>query len=131
MRVHRFAMGVLAALAAFGIGPGANADQGLVQQFNSLFGPRGIILETNEFHLAHFTSDSLATLGLLVQQLAPGAADFPAVSSVPGLTFRYNAELQAFARRGRLDRFMSSGRKPLGEASSMSVSPTCFKISTS
>jgi hypothetical protein len=34
----------------------------------------------------------------LVQQLAPGAADFPAVSTVPGLTFRYNPELQAFER---------------------------------
>lgn len=98
MRVHRFAMGVLAALVASGIGPGANADQGLAQQFNSLFGPRGIIIATNEFHLAHFTSTSQATLGLLVQQLAPGAADFPAISTVPGLTFRYNTELQAFER---------------------------------
>jgi hypothetical protein len=101
MRAHRFARGVLVALVASGIGPGANADQGLAQQFNSLFGPRGIILETDEFHLAHFTSDSLATLGLLVQQLAPGAADFPAVSTVPGLSFRYNAELQAFERSSR------------------------------
>jgi hypothetical protein len=101
MRTHRFAMGVLATLVASGIGPGANADQGLAQQFNSLFGPRGIILETNEFHLAHFTSDSQATLGLLVQQLAPGAADFPAVSTVPGLSFRYNTELQAFERSSR------------------------------
>jgi hypothetical protein len=101
MRAHRFAMGVLAALVASGIGPGANADQGLAQQFNSLFGPRGIIIETDAFHQAHFTTSSQATLGLLgllVQQLAPGAADFPAVSSVPGLTFRYNAELQAFER---------------------------------
>jgi hypothetical protein len=102
MRAHRSAMGVLAALVASGIGPGANADQGLAQQFNSLFGPEGIIVDVQglgrEFHRAHFTSGSQATLGLLVQQLAPGAADFPAISTVPGLTFRYNTELQAFER---------------------------------
>jgi len=91
-------MGVLAALIASGGGPRANADQGLADQFNALLGPRGLILPTDQFHLAHFTSDSQAILGLLVQQLAPGAADFPAVSTVPGLTFRYNAELQAFER---------------------------------
>ncbi|MGQ0594945.1 MAG: transporter [Gammaproteobacteria bacterium] len=97
MSTYRFATGVLTALLACGTGPRVYAD-GLAQQFNSLFGPRGIILETNAFHLAHFTSDSLSTLGLLVQQLAPGAADFPAVSTVPGLTFRYDPELQAFER---------------------------------
>lgn len=98
MKAHRFAIGVFAVCVACGMGRGANADPGLAEQFNSLFGPRGIILETNQFHLAHFTSDSQATLGLLVQQLAPAAADFPAVSSVPGLTFRYNPEVQAFER---------------------------------
>lgn len=97
MSTYRFATAVLTALLACGTGPRVYAE-GLAQQFNSLFGPRGIILETDEFHLAHFTSDSLSTLGLLVQQLAPGAADFPAVSTVPGLTFRYNPELQAFER---------------------------------
>ncbi|MGH6634875.1 MAG: transporter [Gammaproteobacteria bacterium] len=98
MKVHRFAMGVLAAWVACGMGRSAIADPGLAEQFNSLFGPQGIILETDQFHLAHFTSGSQATLGLLVQQLAPAAADFPAVSSVPGLTFRYNPEVQAFQR---------------------------------
>ena len=101
MRAHRFTMGVLAALLAFGIGPRAYADQGLAGQFNALFGPQGLQLDTNAaqgFHVAHFTSDSQAVLGLLVQQLAPAAADFPAVSTVPGLTFRYNTDLQAFER---------------------------------
>jgi hypothetical protein len=88
----------LAGLLASGAGPGAQADDGLAQEFNSLFGPQGIILETQQFHTAHFTSDSQAILGLLVQQLAPAAADFPAVSTVPGFTFSYNTELQAFER---------------------------------
>jgi hypothetical protein len=91
-----------AALLASGVGPRAYADDdGLAQQFNSLFGPQGLQLDTNAaqgFHVAHFTSDSQAVLGLLVQQLAPSAADFPAVSTVPGLTFSYNPELQAFER---------------------------------
>ncbi|MGH8589076.1 MAG: transporter [Gammaproteobacteria bacterium] len=98
MSTYRFATGVLAVLVASGIGPRANADQGLAEQFNTLFGPDGIQLDTPEGHRAHFFSASQATLGLLVQQLAPGAADFPAVSTVPGLTFRYNPELQAFER---------------------------------
>jgi outer membrane putative beta-barrel porin/alpha-amylase len=98
MSTYRFAMGVLAALLACGTGPRAYADQGLAEQFNSLFGPQGLILQTQQFHTAHFTSDSQALLGLLVQQLAPAAADFPAVSTVPGLTYRYNTELQAFER---------------------------------
>ncbi|MGH8565838.1 MAG: transporter [Gammaproteobacteria bacterium] len=98
MSTYRFATGVLAALLACGTGPRAYADQGLAEQFNSLFGPEGLILETEQEHTAHFTSDSQAILGLLVQQLAPAAADFPAVSTVPGLTFRYNSELQAFER---------------------------------
>jgi hypothetical protein len=98
MSTYRFATGVLAALLACGTGPRAYADPGLAEQFNSLFGPQGLILQTEQFHTAHFTSDSQALLGLLVQQLAPAAADFPAVSTVPGLTFRYNNELQAFER---------------------------------
>jgi hypothetical protein len=98
MSTYRFAMGVLAALLACGSGPRAYADQGLAEQFNSLFGPEGLILETEREHTAHFTSDSQAVLGILVQQLAPAAADFPAVSTVPGWTFRFNPELQAFER---------------------------------
>ena len=49
-------------------------------------------------HQAHFTSDSVATFGLLVKQLAPSAADFPAISTVPGFTFQYNPQLQVFER---------------------------------
>jgi hypothetical protein len=49
-------------------------------------------------HLAHFTSAASATFGLLVKQLAPSAADFPAISTVPGFTFRYNPQLQVFER---------------------------------
>ncbi|MGH8602022.1 MAG: transporter [Gammaproteobacteria bacterium] len=98
MKQHQFVIGVLVVWVACGMGRDAIADPGLAGQFNSLFGPQGIILETDQFHLAHFTSGSQATLGLLVQQLAPAAADFPAVSSVPGLTFRYNPEVQAFQR---------------------------------
>jgi hypothetical protein len=98
MSAWRYAIRVLALWIACGMGPGASADSGLAEQFNSLFGPQGIILETDQFHLAHFTSNSQATLSLLVQQLAPAAADFPAISSLPGLTFRYNPDVQAFER---------------------------------
>jgi len=49
-------------------------------------------------HQAHFVSAASATFGLLVKQLAPSAADFPATSTVPGFTFRYNPQLQVFER---------------------------------
>lgn len=77
----------------------------LSDQISLLYGERGITLTDvvtpgppDVAHTAHFTSDSLANLGNLVKQLAPSAADFPAISTVPGLTFRYNAQLQAFER---------------------------------
>jgi hypothetical protein len=52
----------------------------------------------NVAHQAHFVSAASATFGLLVKQLAPSAADFPAISTVPGFTFRYNPQLQVFER---------------------------------
>ncbi|MCS6925492.1 MAG: transporter [Candidatus Binatia bacterium] len=84
----------------------------LSDQINLLFGDRGIVLtevptppdpqapapNPTVPHDAHFTSASLATLGLLVKQLAPSAADFPAISTVPGFTYRYNPSLQVFER---------------------------------
>lgn len=77
----------------------------LSDQISLLYGERGITLSNvvtpgppDVAHTAHFTSDSLANLGNLVKQFAPSAADFPAISTVPGLTFRYNAQLQAFER---------------------------------
>ena len=96
MSTYRFATAVLTALLACGMGPRAYA-QGLAQQFNSLFGPDGITVES-VLHRAHFTSASQLALGQLVQQLAPAAADFPAVSTVPGMTYRYNTDLQTFER---------------------------------
>ncbi len=74
----------------------------LSARLDGLFGKGGIRLQVDnpDFppHQAHFTSASLETLGLLAGQLAPSAADFPALSTTPGFTFRYNAEIQAFER---------------------------------
>jgi hypothetical protein len=74
----------------------------LSDQISSLFGEGGIELTPEQIsgipHRTHFTSESLATLGLLVKQLAPNAADFPAISTVPGFTYRYNSQLQVFER---------------------------------
>lgn len=75
----------------------------LTDQFSTLFGPRGIVLRPPNdprfiSHVAHFSSASAATFGLLTQQLAPSAADFPAISTTPGFTFRYDSQLQAFQR---------------------------------
>lgn len=93
----------------YGTGVSSVRAGGLVDNINGLFGPNGITLTEQPIaptsgggnpttHTAHFTSDSLATLGLLTQQLASSAADFPAISTVPGFTFRYSPELQAFER---------------------------------
>ena len=71
----------------------------LAEQLDGLFGPDGITLTpTIPSHQAHFNSVSAATLGLLTQQLAPSAADFPAISTTPGFTFRYDSQIQSFVR---------------------------------
>ena len=104
MKAHRIAMGILGALVCT-LGAEARADSSLADQLNFLYGERGIQLTEQVpptgpmiTHTAHFTSESLATLGLLVQTLAPSTADFPAISTVPGLSYRYNPDLQAFER---------------------------------
>lgn len=105
---------ILSVLLSFasvcGAGISSVQADGLVDNISGLFGPNGITLIEQPIpptpgaggptvtHTAHFTSDSLATLGLLTQQLASSAADFPAISTVPGFTFRYNPALQAFER---------------------------------
>jgi Putative MetA-pathway of phenol degradation len=87
----------------WGIGSSVDA-QSLSEQIDNLFGPQGLLLNIRpadprfEAHTAHFSGASLATLGLLTQQLASSAADFPAISTVPGFTFRYNPQIQAFER---------------------------------
>ena len=85
-------------LLFFGIVPPGQAKD-LADQLDGLFGPDGITLTpTIPSHQAHFNSISAATLGLLTQQLAPSAADFPAISTTPGFTFRYDPQIQAFER---------------------------------
>jgi hypothetical protein len=73
---------------------------GLADQISSNFGQEGVqIGVTQGFnHQAHFSSSSFSTLGILTQQLAASAVDIPAISTVPGLTYRYNPSLQAFER---------------------------------
>jgi hypothetical protein len=83
------------------------ADSSLIGQIDQLFGENGLELsvepgrnpQTGEVfppHTAHFSSTSLATLGALSRTLAASSADFPVVSTVPGFTFRYNPDIQAF-----------------------------------
>lgn len=105
MRNWRFHSGLLSFVLAYSWGISSVRAEGLVDNITGLFGPNGITLTevrvppvTGAAHTAHFTSSSLATLGLLTQQLAASAADFPAISTVPGFTFRYSPELQAFER---------------------------------
>jgi hypothetical protein len=76
------------------------AADSLSGRLQGVFGENGITLQVSPpfSHTAHFSSASLATLGSLTQQLAPRAADFPAISTVPGFTYRYNSELQTFER---------------------------------
>lgn len=79
----------------------ARADS-LSSELGSLYGPSGITLDVQPInpqfppHTAHFHSATLQALGLLTAQLSSQAADFPAISTVPGLTYRYNPDLQVF-----------------------------------
>jgi hypothetical protein len=80
---------------------GSAQARSISERINLLYGDRGIEADVDDAaipHRAHFTSASLATLGLLVKQVASSAADFPAISTVPGFTYRYNTQLQVFER---------------------------------
>ncbi|HSD11736.1 MAG TPA: hypothetical protein VLF14_12155 [Candidatus Binatia bacterium] len=74
----------------------------LVDQLDGLFGQTGITLDVQPInpafppHAAHFRSASLQQLGVLTSTLAAEAADFPATSTVPGFTYRYDEKLQVF-----------------------------------
>ena len=75
--------------------------RGLTDRISFLFGDRGVEADVDDNaipHRAHFTDTSLATLGLLVKQMAASAADFPAISTVPGFTYQFNTQLQVFER---------------------------------
>lgn len=83
---------------------GDSGARSLSDGITGIFGPGGVTLDVRPVnpafppHTAHFSSDSLATLGLLVSELATTAADFPAVSTVPGFTYRFNPDLEVFER---------------------------------
>jgi len=73
----------------------------LVDKLDNLFGQSGITLDVNNVpgavnHTAHFRSASLQQLGVLTSTLAAEASDFPAISTVPGFTYRYDEKLQVF-----------------------------------
>jgi hypothetical protein len=103
MNTINLVRGSLCAVLILSSAPSANA-RSLSKQIDSLFGKGGIALDVDAkrpggiSHRAHFSSSSLATFGLFVKQLAPNAADFPAISTVPGFTYRYNPELLSFER---------------------------------
>lgn len=101
MKAGRMMRGLVGAVVLWGVADSAEA-RSLSDEVNLLFGERGIELTEEQIsgvpHRSHFTSDSLATLGLLVKQLAPSAADFPAISTVPGFTYRYNPQTTVFER---------------------------------
>jgi len=74
----------------------------LSRQLSSLFGKDGLVLTGvpvgGVVHDAHFNTASLLELNQLIQQFAPNAADFPAVSTTPGFVFRFNPQSGAFER---------------------------------
>jgi hypothetical protein len=93
------------AYAALILGTGTSVEaRSLAQQVNSFFGPGGLALSVKEAGpsgptlASPFSSSTLATLGLTIQQFVPRAADFPAISTVPGLTFRYDPQVHMFER---------------------------------
>ncbi|MGH8657383.1 MAG: transporter [Gammaproteobacteria bacterium] len=111
MQKHNVAKSIksILCLSLLGGGSSSLADTSLSDQMNSLFGPTGIFLTNQPSppaagggptipHTAHFSSESLATLGLLVETLAPNAAEFPSISTVPGFTYTFNPEIQTFER---------------------------------
>lgn len=86
-------MGVVLALA--GAAPAGSLSDGISTAFGEL-GVEADVDQNATPHRAHFTSSSLATFGLLVEELSSQAADFPAISTVPGFAYRYDPKLEVF-----------------------------------
>ncbi len=84
-------------LVALVLSRGAALAGTLVGQVSGLIPPKGILL-SSVGHVAHFSSSTAATLPLLLGQMASSAADFPAISTAPGFTYRYNPDVKAFER---------------------------------
>ena len=100
MRRTKVGLGLVLMMLVLGVVSRAEART-LSDRISNLYGERGIEADVDRSaipHRAHFTSASLATLGLLVKQVAPSAADFPSISTVPGFTYQYNTQLQVFER---------------------------------
>jgi len=104
MKGMKFVKGLMLMTCVLG-GSSLAEARNLSDRISLLFGDRGIEADVDRNaipHRAHFTSASLATLGLLVKQMAASAADFPAISTAPGFTYRYNTQLQVFERSSNL-----------------------------
>ena len=109
MNSRRRNWAALAVATMLGIGARSAAADSLSGRIDSLFGSSGITLDVRPInprfppHTAHFRSASLQALGLLTATLSSQAADFPAISTVPGFTYRYDEKLQVFEpERGSL-----------------------------
>jgi len=103
MKAGRIVLSLVGAALIGGTTTSAEA-RSLAKQVDSFFGPGGLALDVRHAdptippHTAHFSSSTLTTLGLLIEQFVPQAADFPAISMAPGLTFRYDSQAQLFER---------------------------------
>ncbi len=77
----------------------ASAAKDLSEQVATLFGGvgiEGVVTNTAVPHNFHFGSESFKQFSLLMERFAATAADFPAISTVPGITYRYDPKLQVF-----------------------------------
>src|ERR1043166_5480256 len=103
MKTRKIVQSLVSAMLIWGSAPSVEA-RSLVKQIDGLVGPSGVVLDVGASsngappHTAHFSSSSLATTGLLVKMLSSNAAEFPAISTPPGLTFRYDPDTQLFER---------------------------------
>ena len=93
--------------------------QTLVNAIDNLFGSGGLVLQQSNsaFPETHFISSSFSQLGNLTSTLAASSADFPVVSTAPGMTFSYNSELNTFeaVRANNGGSLYVEGGKTLGE----------------
>lgn len=103
MKTRYIVRSLACAILVWGAAPGVEA-RSLAKQIDEFFGPSGILLDVGDspgggsLHSTQFTSSSLATLGILVKMLSSNAVEVPAISTAPGLTFRYDPDTQLFER---------------------------------
>lgn len=92
-------IGLVGTLAVLLVSAGSSPAraESLLDTLERVIPTDGILVRTDT-HQGHFSNSALNTLAPVLLELSASAGDFPAISTTPGFTYRYDPALGAFER---------------------------------